>query len=179
MLGEKDAFCLYSAFKNNCIQIIDKIGLECWSSSKAFAHYMLRKGDVTLVQTGCESIVTNATKALREEYVKIVIEKAKSKKESLSLMKSDQPEEIDEQDHKGTHSGVWWIGGFTLYRSFVCSVTCTKAECTITQEMKDDFKDPFDLDNETNPYNPLDWNDHWNPGKIFTVTHTWTENKSV
>ena len=179
MLGEKDAFCLYSAFKNNCIQIIDKIGLDCWSSSKAFAHYMLRKGDVTLVQTGCESIVTKATKALREEYVKIVIEKAKSKKESLSLMKSDQPEEIKGQDHEGTHSGVWWIGGFTLYRSFVCSVTCKKAECTITQEMKDKFEDPFDLDNKTNQYNPLDWNDHWNPGKIFTVTHTWTENKSV
>lgn len=81
---------------------------------------------------------------------------------------------------EGVNSGVFWIGGFNLYKYAKCDIIrrCgynsyyISGECEVWYLMEDEFRDPSDFDNS----NGSDFWDHWNYGGTpFFVHSRWND----
>ena len=178
-IEERGGLNLYGFVKNDAIDRIDSLGLA-WGNARAVWHYYWGEGEeVPLSRTGHVGTVTDSIKSNMDKWKKEAEDAAHKKGKELSCPAGGS-ETIKDDDNDGAHSGVWWIGGISLKRSYECDITadCSKCEytfqCSLTHEMDDRFVYPLDLDNDKE-----DFYDDWTLGGTpFYVTHTWSDSTS-
>lgn len=169
---------LYRYVANNPVNWMDPQGL-CWNRTQAFAHYLRGGGDVSLSQTGCVGQVTASIK----NHLSSLKEAARNNAEAVAAKMSCP--EAKEKTFSGTvpqtgsiNSGVWWIGGISLKRYFVCTITpdcstCTYSyTCRLIANMRDPFEKPFKLRSKQSPFDNIE------VGSRYFVSHTWDSETS-
>jgi RHS repeat-associated protein len=175
-IGEQGGVNVYGFVGNSGLNGIDLFGL-CWTDAQAVARYLYGSGSnvTSLTATGCESIVSSNIEFERKHWETVAKGEAMLK---ASTMAPGQTEVIADSDTVGANSGVFWIGGFSLYRTYSCPITvdssdCYNYTCILYYNMSDVFEDPFDFDNSKgDPFGGNFWDD-WEVGIPFTVYHQW------
>lgn len=181
VLNEYSSIKLFVFIENAPLRAFDYLGLA-WGNSGAVYHYFTGGGRrVYLVETGHYDTVTSSIAPSRQAWrTKMITEVSKlSKQISCPCTPVISKEE---HDKVGVHSGVFWIGGITLFRNYSC--TCAvdgKCEdnpttwictCRAWYDMRDMFEDPLDFDNS----NGADFWDHWTLGGTpFEVYSRWED----
>lgn len=186
---------LYGFVSNFPINRVDFLG-KVWSNVKAVAHYFARGGDVTLSHVGGVGVVTGNIQTQIDEWKKKARDAAHSEGRSLScpgpLVSGNI---VTDYDVVAASSGVFWLGGFSLYRSFVCDVqakcdSCAYSfSCSVELRMNDRFEEPLNfngnLSMDFTPASTLDigidpitfaWPDpKFEVGGLpFLFSHTWS-----
>jgi len=176
LLGGLNTYC-YSG--GNPLTGNDPFGL-CWSTARAGAHFMARGGDVSLSHTGCVKEVSDATKGARDGWKSQVQKEAEAAARAISCPNGGTKNiYLSKSVGVDVKPYVWWIGGLALLNKAECTVSkdCKKCtwsfSCKLTNNMNDEFVDPFDWDNSNSDF----W-DGWNFGKPFYVRHTWNDSIS-
>ncbi|MCS7062733.1 MAG: RHS repeat-associated core domain-containing protein [Methylacidiphilales bacterium] len=165
----------YRYVGNNAVNYTDPEGL-CWSSGTAWKDYRDGGGDVSLVQTGCADIVSQATKSERDAAKKEV-EKDVEKEAKKMKCPGAEAKTINGnvKQSGGVNSNVFWIGGIHLEMKYECKIIpdCDNCEysysCTLTSMMNDKFEKPYDLLNTGWPILGFE------TGTPYNVSHTWTD----
>ncbi len=162
---------LYNMASNSPDARYDYLGM-CWTPVQALFHYMLVHEDIDLDDTRCTDIVTWRIQPKMEEYKEFVLKKVSETQKALKRKPPLTREKIQGSSVEGVYSGVYWIGGFTLHKSYSCNVHSWHYKCRIKFNMHDEFSDPLDLDNSKNTKNPDFWDD-CEFGVTFYVNHKW------
>jgi RHS repeat-associated protein len=193
-IGERGGVNLYGFVGNSTINKADYLG-KVWSNTMALAHYFAKGGDVTLTQIGGVDIVTSSIQPKIDEWKKRARDAAHAEGKLLSCPNPlSSMMIITNYDSVGASSGVFWIGGFSLYRSYVCDIqancdSCTYSfSCAIDLQMNDKFEEPLNFNGnlsfDITPATTLDigldpitfaWPDPTFEigGLPFNVSHTW------
>jgi hypothetical protein len=173
-IGERGGVNLYGFVKNNAVNRRDRLGL-CWTNAQAILHYETYGGDVKLAATGCESTVKASIKPQRDAWAMKAAAAAAAKMSSVAAGKT---ETIRDRDTVEANSGVFWIGGISLYVAYDCYVTCKGFICGLEYSMNDKFEDPFDFNNSKKKANRdlIDkLTDDLEIGFTFYVFHSWRD----
>jgi hypothetical protein len=161
----------------------------------ALAHYFAEGGDVTLSHIGGVGVVTSSIQPKIDGWKTQTRDAAHAEGKMLSCSDPlSSMEIITDFDSVGASSGVLWIGGFSLYRSYVCDIqahceSCTYSfSCSIELQMNDKFEEPLNFNGKLSfdiaPATTLDigldpitfaWPDPTFEigGLPFNVSHTW------
>jgi RHS repeat-associated protein len=193
-IRERGGVNLYGFVGNFTINRVDYVG-KVWSNSMALAHYFAEGGDVTLSHIGGVGVVTSSIQPKIDGWKTQTRDAAHAEGKMLSCSDPlSSMEIITDFDSVGASSGVLWIGGFSLYRSYVCDIqahceSCTYSfSCSIELQMNDKFEEPLNFNGKLSfdiaPATTLDigldpitfaWPDPTFEigGLPFNVSHTW------
>ena len=180
VLSEYSSRNLFLFVGNTPLHAFDYLGLA-WGNTQAVYHYFTGKGRrVWLTETGHYDTVTANIARQRKEWHDKMIKDVKELASRLSCPCNPTASRT-ESDTVAASSGVFWIGGFSLFRNYecFCSVdasceytpstwTCT---CRAWYDMRDLFEDPLDFDNDRDEFY-----DTWTLGGTpFEVYSRWED----
>ena len=178
-LGYVDGMSLYRGYF--VVVGMDPSGMT-WGNGDALYHYYTGGGaDVSLATTGHVDTVTSSVQPKMDEWKEKADEAAMDKIDSLTC--SNTSDTAYQSKSVGVHSGVWWIGGISLRRTYNCdvSITCVDGEkcsyeysCDLMYNMNDEFSGILDHDNSGDD----PWDDWTLGGDPFGVYHQWDDSTS-